>query len=444
MKILVVDDNLSMRRLYASYLRDVCELSIASGGREALEYSRKERFDLYITDLIMPGMDGIQFIKKLRTIHPDAGVIVVSQTEEIDLAIGAFRQNPLEFLRKPLKKNLLLNAIQRTVEIRKLRENVKDLRRESTSDPGCPSPVVGESPVMQTFWEKVKRIAEMDLTPAVLVSGESGTGKEVVARQLHRWSRRSAMPFISVNCGLMTGELASSELMGVKKGVATGVEPRKGKFQIANQGTLFLDEIAELPLNIQPMLLRVLQERVVTPVGSTEEIPVDVQVIAATNRDLSQCVSEGRFREDLYYRLNVVQLSIPPLRRHPEDIRPLLEHLYRRHGGRGEMPVKERELALWTRCRWPGNIRQLESALINRMIDDRPMDPETIGVEPARTGSGIMDLNDAMPWSEIKRRIIQFNMDSTGGNIREAARRLGMAKSTLWEYCRRNGINGTE
>lgn len=444
MRILAVDDNLSSRRLYALYLRDICDLTLASSGREALDHAEKERFDLYITDLIMPGMDGIQFIRKLRKFHPDAGVIVVSQTEEIDVAVGAFRQNPLEFLRKPIKKNLLLNTIDRTMEVKKLRENVTDLRRESISDPGCPEPVLGVSPVMKTFWEKVQRIATMDLAPAILISGESGTGKEVVARRLHRLSRRCSMPFISVNCGLMTGELVASELMGVEKGVATGVEPRKGKIRIADQGTLFLDEIAELPVHVQPMLLRVLQERVVTPVGSVQEIPVDVQVIAATNKNLDRLVTEGRFREDLLYRLNIVQLTVPPLRRRPEDIPLLLDHLFRRHGGRGEIPVRGRELENWVRAAWPGNIRQLESALINRMIEDKPIDPAAVQTGSIRSGRDFLDLNDPLSWAEIKQRVVSFHLESTGGNLRETARRLDMAKSTLWEYCRKNNLLGSD
>jgi len=440
-RILVVDDSLSTRRLYGSYLRDNYQLTIASDGKEALDIAEKHNFDLYITDLMMPGIDGITFIKKLRKIHPDAGVIVVSQTEEVDLAIGAFRQKLLEFLRKPVRKNLLINAIERNLELRNLRENVTALTEESSFDPGCPQPVLGIAPEMKKFWEKAKRVAKMELAPAIMITGESGCGKEVVARQMHRWSARAKKPLISVNCGLLTRELAASELMGIVKGVATGVEARKGKFAVADGGTVFLDEIAELPLDIQPMLLRVLQEHVITPVGSTDEIPVNIRVIAATNKDLGGCVADGTFREDLFYRLTVVSLPIPSLRARKEDIPLLLEHLFRRHGGSGDLPLSEKEMSHWMSYQWPGNIRQLENALINRMIMGEPVKPEQSAPETNRKDDKIIDLNAPLTFAEIKHRVFTAMLDRTNGNIREAARRLGIAKSTLWEYCNKHKID---
>ncbi|MBN1295460.1 sigma-54-dependent Fis family transcriptional regulator [bacterium] len=439
-RLLVVDDNLSIRSLYASYLRDHYNLTIASNGQEAFDLAKKHQFDLYITDLIMPGIDGITLIQKIRTIHPDAGVIVVSETEEIDVAIGAFRQRPLEFLRKPIKKNLLISSIERNLDVMQLKENFQHLSRESSADPGCPEPVWGVSPVMQTFWDKARRVAEMDLSPSILVSGESGCGKEVVARQLHRWSPRKSHPFFSINCGLLSRELAASELLGVAKGVATGVEPRKGKFEVADKGTLFLDEIAELPIAVQPMLLRVLQEKVVTPVGAVTEVPVDVRIVAATNKDLGQCVADGTFREDLFYRLNVVHLHIPPLRHRKDDIPGLLYHLYLRHGGRGPQPISDEEMADWMSYSWPGNVRQLENALINRLIMGRPIDPGESAAQPLHRRSGILDLNEPIPWEDIKYTVFKHAIDAANGNVREAARRLGIAKSTLWEYCQKQGL----
>ncbi|MCD4655342.1 sigma-54 dependent transcriptional regulator [bacterium] len=437
-RILVVDDNLATRRLYGSYLRDLFQLTIASDGNEALEIARKQPFDLYITDLMMPGIDGVTFIKKLRKFHPTAGVIVVSQTEEIDLAIGAFRQKLLEFLRKPIRKNLLINAIERNLELSNLRENVSALQKESSNDPGCPQPVIGESALMIEFWDKTRRVAEMELAPAIMITGESGCGKEVVARQIHKWSARSRGPLISVNCGLLTAELAASELMGIIKGIATGVEARKGKFAMADGGTIFLDEIAELPLEIQPMLLRVLQEHVVTPVGTTDEIPVNVRVMAATNKDLGKCVAEGTFREDLFYRLTVVTLQIPSLRERREDIPSLLMHLYRRHGGSGDLPLSGKEMDNWSKYHWPGNVRQLESALINRMIMGKPVEPELSAPMAAKRDNTIIDLTIPITFDEIRHKVFTNALNQSQGNIREAARRLGIAKSTLWEYCRKH------
>ncbi|MBN1878572.1 sigma-54-dependent Fis family transcriptional regulator [bacterium] len=437
-RILVVDDHLAARQLYATYLRDNYEIVITESGDEALKAARKGTFDLYITDLMMPGMDGIALIKKLRLLDPDAGVIVCSQTEEIDLAVAAFRQKPLEFLRKPIRKNLLINAIERNLAVKKLRENISDLALLTSRDHGCPEPVMGDSPVMMDFWERVRKIAKMDLAAAVFITGETGCGKEVVARQLHRWSKRNSAPFVALNCGLLTPELAASELMGVSKGVATGVEPRKGKFSVADKGIIFLDEVLELPHQVQPMLLRLLQERVVTPVGSGQEIPVDVIVLAASNKDPGKSMAGGHFREDLFYRLSTVKLQIPPLRERREDIPALLAHLYHRHGGTGAIPHDTKELNQWITYDWPGNVRQLENALINRMIMGCPIDLMSITHTRSGTEGHAIELDSGLTWDEIRDRVFNHAMERAGGNIREAARRLNIPKSTLWEYLRRS------
>jgi DNA-binding NtrC family response regulator len=433
-RILIVDDHLSARQLYSSLLRDRYSIAVSASGEEALKLAQNGMYDLYITDLMMPGMDGITFIKKLRKIHPGAAVIVCSQTEEIDMAIAAFRQNPLEFLRKPVRKGILMNTIERTLELNTLRENVSALNTLSAQDPSCPEPVRGTSPVMTEFWEKVKRTAEMKMSVAVLITGESGCGKEVVARQLHKWSNRRHGPFIPVNCGLMTSELAGSELLGINKGIATGVEQRKGKFVLADGGAVFLDEIAELPPAVQPMLLRVLQERIVTPIGSSHEIPVDVLVMAATNKHLGTCVADGLFREDLFYRLSVVTLDIPPLRQRKQDIPDLLLHLYRRHGGVGSLPLSSAELNDWKEYAWPGNIRQLENALINRIIMNKPIKPEQSALDIVGTPDHLIDLSADISWSEIRKKVFRYAIKQAGGNVREAARKLNIPKSTLWEY----------
>jgi DNA-binding NtrC family response regulator len=437
-RILIVDDHLAARHLYASCLRDHYDITIVSSGDEALQKAGTHLFDLYITDLIMPGMDGITFIKKLRKIHPDAGVIVSSQTEEIDMAVAAFRQKPLEFLRKPIRKTLLINAIERNLEMKSLRENLSALSTVTGQDPSCPEPVFGISHKMSEFWEKVKKVAVMPVNAAVMISGESGSGKEVVARQIHRWSGRNRKPFIAVNCGLLTPELAASELMGVGRGVATGVEPRQGKFTLADGGVIFLDEITELPLAVQPMLLRVLQERTVTPLGITKEIPADVMVLTATNKYAADCVTRGTFREDLFYRLSTVTLEIPPLRRRREDIPGLLNHLYRRHGGSGDLPIDSAEIKKWMEYDWPGNIRQLENALINRLLIGKPFHPEQSAPYRFQSRRDTLDLNGNLTWEEIRNRVFTHAVEQAGGNIREAARKLDIPKSTLWEYMRKH------
>ena len=436
-RILIVDDHLSARQLYASFLRDQYDITVVSSGDEALQKASAGQFDLYITDLIMPGMDGITFIKKLRKIHPEAGIIVSSQTEEIDMAIAAFRQKPLEFLRKPIRKNLLINAIERNLELNALRENLSALSTFTGRDPSCPEPVYGVSQKMKDFWERVKKVATMPMNAAVMITGESGCGKEVVARQIHRWSTRHSKPFIAVNCGLLTQELAASELLGVGRGVATGVEQRQGKFSLAAGGAIFLDEITELPLTVQPMLLRVLQERMVTPVGVGKEAPIDVMVLTATNKNIAECIKEGRFREDLFYRLSTVTLEIPPLRQRPEDIPGLLEHLFRRHGGSGSLPIDTRELKIWMDYDWPGNIRQLENALINRVLIGQPFHPEDSAAGALSSQPDVIDLSENLSWEDIRAKVFTRAVNRAGGSIREAARRLGIPKSTLWEYMRK-------
>jgi len=440
-RILAVDDHITTRHLYSRYLKDQYHLTLASSAGEALKFARARRYDLYITDLIMPGMDGIQFIRKLRKIHPDAPVIVVSQTEEIDLAVGAFRENPLDFLRKPIRKKLLLSVVKKSLETSRLKEKIKDLHYESGRDSNCPEPVLGSGDKMKEFWEKVRRTAESELVSAVMITGESGTGKEIAARYIHQNSIRKTHPFVAVNCGLLTPQLAAGELMGIEKGVATGVDPRRGKFQVADRGTIFLDEIAELPGEVQSMLLRVLQERVIMPVGSHEEIPVDVRVVAATNKNLKKRVEVGLFREDLFYRLSTLQLETIPLRHHPEDIPEFLDHLYRRHGGTGGVSLSDKELKTWMVYTWPGNIRQLENVLITRIVTNQEVNLDsTAAVSTQPDGNLTEMIFSGTTWPEIKKQVFKEALDRCGGNVREAAKHLGIPKSTLWEYYKKNGI----
>jgi len=437
-RILVVDDQLAARELYRSYLADYA-VDLTSNALEALKMAEKEEYDLFITDLIMPGMDGIEFIRKLRKMKPDAGVIVISQTEEIDLAIQAFREQALEFLRKPIRKSLLLNHISRTLEFLGNRRRLKSLSLDSSRDMHCPEPVIGEGELMVAFWADVRKTAESSMQFPVLITGETGSGKEIVARQLHRWSDRRNKPFIAVNCGLLSASLAASELFGVMKGIATGVDSRDGKFKVADKGTLFLDEVAELPSEVQSMLLRAFQDKIIIPVGSHKEISVDVKIIAATNKNIGDKVKENLFREDLFYRLNVVTLNVPPLRKHTEDIPELLVQLYQRHGGEGLLPMSGEEIESWTQYHWPGNIRQLETVLINRLISEKPVRPEMFSGTSSPMDS-IDELIREQSWEAIKRNVFQRVLEKTDGNFRKAAKMLGIPKSTLWEFCRKHEL----
>ncbi|MBN1551270.1 sigma-54-dependent Fis family transcriptional regulator, partial [bacterium] len=245
--ILAVDDHLSARHHYFNSLSDVYTVEIASNGIEALKKANDTVYDLYIVDLMMPGMNGIEFIKRLRKIHNDPQVVIVSQTEDLDLAIEAFRQHPVDFLRKPVRKSILRHCVAKNLTVKSMRCHLNALSRESSRDSNCPEPVFGQSSTMKKFWDHVHHISRSNLNISILLTGESGSGKEIVARQIHKISQRCQSPFIAVNCGLLSRELAASELFGIKEGVATGVKMRTGKFQAAHGGTLFLDEIAEIP-----------------------------------------------------------------------------------------------------------------------------------------------------------------------------------------------------
>jgi len=436
-KILVVDDHETVRQLYASYLKQDYAVTLAANGETGLQNSQQNRFDLYIVDLLMPGMDGIQFIKKLREIHPAARIIVVSQTEELDLVIGAFREHTLDFLRKPVKKKYLLHVIERNIRESEIKSGLDALSEESGKDANCPEPVIGSGGEVNIFWEEVKRIAISKFSATISITGESGSGKEVVARQIHKWSSRQNKPFIAVNCGLLSHQLAASELFGIEKGVATGVDPRPGKFQIAHGGTLLLDEVGEVPLEVQSFLLRTLQDGIVVPVGGHHEIFVDVRVIAASNRDLTLMVKNGTFREDLYYRLSSITLRVPSLRTHPHDIPDLLKHFYQRHGGSGPLPLSSSEMKEWQAYNWPGNIRQLENALLTRLITEKALDTSSMSVPEILEHSSLDKLVKNRNWDEIKSDIFKHALESSDGNVRQAAKALGIPKTTFWDYCRR-------
>ncbi len=439
LKILAVDDTEAARRLYTSYLTPDFEIVTASNGPAGLEKAANQSFDLYIVDLMMPGMNGIEFIRALRIRQPKANVLVVSQTENLDMAINAFREHPCDFLRKPVEKTLLKQTIRRITEVHVLQDALAAAHRETACPPECPEPVIGRSASMQRLWEGVSRIANSPMCRSVLLTGESGTGKEIIARQIHRQASVLGGPFIAVNCGLLRAELAGSELLGIEKGTATGVDPRKGKIEIAHGGTLFLDEISELPPDVQPMLLRVLQDRLLTPIGGHSERPVDVRVIAATNRDMTDAVRSGRFREDLYYRIAAIRLEIPPLRNRRDDIPDLVDHLFRRHGGRGPVPFDQSEIERLQRFDWPGNIRQLENLVIQKMVlgDIPDVDPIGSGAPLMALEAAVATLADGRTFSQIRDLIFSHVLAQCGGSMSRAAHRLDVSRSTIWEFTKR-------
>ncbi len=442
-RILALDDQSAMRNLYRAYLGATYHLDTVATAENALELARKAHYTLYLVDLMLPGMNGIDFVRSLKRFQPDPQVIFISQTEDIDLAVAAFKEQPVDFLRKPIRKNLLLHAVKKNIDAYRFRMGYQDLSRESANDPHCPEPISGRSPVMREFWNSVQEIARSTMNFSVLITGESGTGKEVVARQLHRLSYRAGGPFTAMNCALLTPEMAASELLGIEKGVATGVVSRPGKFRVAEGGTLFLDEVAELPIQVQPVLLRVLQERVVTPVGGRTELPVDVRVIAATNKSIAGLIDLGRFRQDLFFRLSTIELSVPPLRDHREDIPDLLAHLYRRHGGSGDVPIPKDEMPRWLDYEWPGNVRQLENELIKRMITGKPFQPihKHSSDSIPDSDSALSELLTGKTFQEVRYLLFTSALKRSNGNIRQAARALKISHSSLWEFVKKHNLN---
>jgi DNA-binding NtrC family response regulator len=427
--VLVVDDEPGMLSFLQRALGPRCGTVDTAGSIEqAAPLLKRRRYDLIVLDIALPGRSGIDWLHELRDEGYSGDVVLMTAYADLDTAIDALRAGAADFLLKPFSLAQMLNAMQRCFERSRLvRENFV-LRRElgAVDVEG----MVGESDAMRAVCDRLKRIAP---TPAtVLLSGESGTGKEIAARALHRMSNRAVGPFVPVNCAAIAAELIESELFGHVKGAYTGAQQsREGLFYYARGGTLFLDEIAELPAAAQAKLLRVLEERRLRPVGSEQEIPVDVRVIAATNRDLKVEVAAQRFRPDLYYRLQVVEVTLPPLRERPEDLPPLVAHFIAQlapYLGVPQVAPDKRTLARMAAYDWPGNVRELrnfvERSLILGWFD--------LGPEPA-AGATLGGAEDSL--EAVEKRHILAVLGACQGNKSEAARRLGVSRKTLERKC---------
>src|SRR5574343_2094179 len=436
--VLVVDDEPGMVSFLQRALAARCGVvDVAQSVAAAEPMLRRRLYDLIVLDIALPGRSGIEWLHQLRDDGFAGDVVLMTAYADLDTAIDALRAGASDFLLKPFSLAQVLNAMQRCFERSSLvRENFV-LRREIRENvPGIEG-VIGHSPVMQAACDRLKRIAP---TPAtVLLSGESGTGKEVAARALHRMSQRAKGRFVPVNCAAIAAELIESELFGHVRGAYTGAQQsREGLFYYARGGTLFLDEISELPLAAQAKLLRALEERRIRPVGSEQEIAVDVRVIAATNRDLKTEVAAQRFRQDLYYRLQVLEVTLPPLRERPEDIALLVRHfvsLLSPNLGVPPLPLDQRTLARMADYDWPGNVRELrnlvERSLILGWFDIGP-EPETNVIHAP---AGIDDTLEA-----VEKRHILAVLAASEGNKSEASRRLGISRKTMDRKCQAWGI----
>ena len=443
-KILVVDDdNLSRQFLVEAVKSLGFQVAIARDGNEGFEQARNASPDIVLTDLRMPGSDGLQLVERLKNEMPGLPVVVITAHGTVETAVQAMRRGAVDFLMKPCTADTLQLVLRRIERTSKLERENEYLRQEVL---GAGSRTIAESPTMQETVRSAQRIAKSKGT--VLVTGESGTGKERIAQMIHQESNRASAPFVRVNCAALSENLLESELFGHEKGAFTGaIKSREGRFELADGGTLLLDEIGEISPALQAKLLRVLEEEEFERVGGTATIKVDVRVIATTNRDLAAEVKAGRFREDLYYRLHVLPIHVAPLRERSKDVLPLARHFlthFARTQGTNELTLStaaEQKLLQWT---WPGNVRELENVLQRAVVlsQNTTIEPADIAFGAA-TGpvgvlqGGIASIPAALPalanrpLADIEREAILETLASTGGNKTEAARRMGVSARTL-------------
>ncbi len=453
--VLIIDDEPMMRQSTQLVLqRQGFDVSTAEDGRRGRETAERVRPEVILLDVKLPDMDGIGLLKELKAALPETEVIVMTGYGTVESAVDAMKSGAFHYITKPFQLDDLLNLIGRAREHHALRQENQELKRQLQTLSGFEN-FIGSSEKMQKIFSLIRRVADTDST--VLVTGESGTGKELVARALHNLSRRRDKLLVAVNCGAIPADLLESELFGHIKGSFTGaIANRLGRFAAASGGTLFLDEVGEMSPNLQVKLLRVLQEKEVTPIGSEKTLKVDVRVIAATNQDLARLIREGKFREDLYYRLNVIPVQIPPLRERREDVPLLVKFFIDRFVREKHMPIRgitDAAMASLVDYGWPGNVRELEN-LIERTvvlkgegtIDLSDLPEKLFGDQNVTMRSpalslpqGGLDLKRTI--EDFEDRLILSALDRTGWNKNRAAALLKIKRTTLIEKLKKRGIH---
>lgn len=431
-RILVVDDEANARNALAEILKDEgFTVETAADGFKALPKLVDFAPDVVLTDLKMPGMDGVELMSKVRAQDPEIGVVIMTAFGAVDTAVQAMRQGAADYLTKPLNADELLVVLQRTLERGLLRREARHLR-ERLEERFSFDNIIGTSPEMQRLFKTIEQVAPSRAT--VLISGESGTGKELIAAAIHQHSSRAEGPFVKLHCAALAESLLESELFGHERGAFTGADRRReGRFELANHGTLFLDEIGEITPAVQVKLLRVLQEREFERVGSNQTIQIDVRLIAATNRDLKEMVRQGTFREDLYYRLNVVNLHIAPLRERASDVAALCQFFMQKFAKENEKRVQrfsEAALARLVRYSWPGNVRELENVIERAVVLATGDRIETDHLPPELTPVPAEPAGPQIPgWSlaDIERYAILKTLEAQGGSTSKAAEILGIS-----------------
>ncbi|WP_456385891.1 sigma-54-dependent transcriptional regulator [Desulfolithobacter sp.] len=446
--ILIVDDEPNYQIVLSELLRDEGhEVFTADSGIEGLPIVRDTDLDLVISDMKMPGMDGIEFLVRIKELNKDLPVILITAYAEVEKAVEAMRLGAFTYLAKPFSNEQLLAAVNKAIEHYGLVREIKRLRSEVTPRSGFGG-MIGKSTSMRAIYQLIEKVAP---TPSsVLITGESGTGKELVARAIHNLSQRKDMPFVSVNCAALASNLLESELFGHEKGAFTdAIAMRKGRFELADGGTLFLDEIGEMPPSLQAKLLRVLQERCFERVGGSTTLEVDVRVLAATNKDLKDEVEKGNFREDLYYRLNVIHIHLPPLRERVDDIPELVSHFLKKNAarlGKERLDISPEALRLLVSLPWEGNVRELENTIeraailcSNDRIEAEDIQPDSSDLANVSEWSSGLDLNQFIPddlslseiLSGIEEKLVRQALEDAGNVQARAAEKLGITKSLL-------------
>jgi two-component system response regulator AtoC len=463
--VLIVDDEINIRRVLAAMLkREGYEVTTAADGEQAFGVLHKTPVHVVVTDLVMPRMSGLELLRRVAADFPDVPVIVITAHGSVDSAVAALKAGAFDYITKPFEQDELKKVIAKAAR-------AHDLERQNVHAPGGDGekpPLVGQSPSMRAVHEMVARVADSPST--VLITGESGTGKELIAHALHRGSSRRDKPLIKVNCAAIPKDLVESELFGYERGAFTGaVGSKPGRFELADGGTLFLDEIGEIPVEIQVKLLRALQESEFERVGGIKTLRVDVRLIAATNRDLKALISDGRFREDLYYRLAVVPIALPPLRDRREDIPLLVAHFidkYDRRLGKKVTGIEDDALQLLLGYAWPGNIRELENLMersvlfadgpliLASSLPDSLREKGSVPVGPiaavgplgniaAPSGASMKEIV-RQAQAELEKELITRALAETGGNVTRAAKRLQISRKSLQVKMKELGLRGTD
>jgi DNA-binding NtrC family response regulator len=452
-RILIVDDEQSMCELLEADLNSrEFETTWFTAAEDAFAALKDQHFDVVLTDLKMPDVDGIQLCERIVANRPDIPVVVMTAFGSLETAVQAIRAGAYDFITKPVEMAMLALTLQRAAKHRALQEKVKILSQAVEESKRFDN-ILGASVPMQKLYDQLSRIADSETS--VLITGESGTGKEMVARAVHNKSRRSAQPFVAVNCAALPETLIESELFGHAKGAFTDARSeRKGLFLQAEGGTLFLDEIGDLPVPMQAKLLRALEERQLRPVGGDSEVPFDLRLITATNRDLETAVEEQRFREDLFFRINVIQVDLPPLRARGADILLLAQHFAEVFAARADKQITGMSDAVaekFLAYSWPGNIRELRNAIEHAValarydklaVEDLP--------EKVRDYSGRSvvlagdDPTELVPLEDVERRYILHVLDAVSGNKTLAARTLGLDRKTLYRKLNQYGVTDTD